>query len=496
MIGAARFDPIGEAFVRLSSYAAFPPTPSSPPYAVFYKLQVCHLRPSVLPFPSAKASKEVQGNRRTVAAFREENPTTQPVRVFIRHWPLSPGDNAARPASNDPAVIPPSLLFSAFQPNIDFVHPGYDGDFTSAIFLSLPRLDDCGVCFDTALTACGIIACNQWTGFFSTDKLGQSRVDRPRDGILRDHPYYYFHLPASGSESSGEPPSHTTSPSPYPIVACFSDWTFPHHALFTNWNRLQLQTNTNVQPLAVGQCTSFCIATNYSHGVDVAHCVPSHEREWWDLNGMGHYGRSSMYHFSTEPQDSPANLVPLRSDFRRVFDERYLCFVPKEVEESEPVSDQVDRRDPQTQTQTQTRLLIHVFVPSPNGQVAGLWHNRGLHAIPSGLSKECLFARFAYTILSPAVFSSTFLSGAIVARRLRVREPETRIPSVRMVSPAGCRRILRVARSRGLENDDDDDKYETEHGLLSQFGPDPTIAMAGEEGEEERRGRGRKRTRE
>ncbi|KAK4152387.1 hypothetical protein C8A00DRAFT_44544 [Chaetomidium leptoderma] len=407
----------------------------------------------------------------------------------------------SRPASNDPAAIPASLITSASQPDIDFVHPGYDGDFTSATFLSLPRLDDGGVCFDTALAACGLIACNQWSGFFSTDKPGQSRVDRPSDGILRDHPYYYFHLP-----TSSDPPFPSPSPSPpYPIIPRFSDWSFPHHDLPAHWTRLQLQTNTNIQPMVVGQRAGFCVATNYSHGVDVAHCVPSNEREWWDLNQMDRYGRPSALLFSTQPQDAPANLVPLRSDFHRVFDERHLCFVPKEVEDGEP-------------PQIQTRLLIHVVVPSSNGQVAGLWHNRALHALPPGLSKECLFARFAYTILSPSVFSSSFLSGATVARRLCTRDPETQIPGVRMEGPANCRRIMRTARSRSPRkrsapptgNGDDDGwgdhrgcgdsgYYEKgapfdspPSGLLAQFGPDPTYAMAEEE-EEEEEGRGRKR---
>ncbi|KAK3296205.1 uncharacterized protein B0H64DRAFT_165339 [Chaetomium fimeti] len=410
-----------------------------------------------------------------------------------------------RPASNDPAAIPPYLI-SASQPNIAFVHPGYDGDFTSATFLSLPRLDDGGVCFDTALAACGLIACNQWSGCFSTDKSGQSRVDRPPDGILRDHPCYYFHLPASGSGLTGDASSDPTSLSlPYPINPRFSDWTFPHHDLPEHWTRLQLQTNANLPPMIVGQRASFCVATNYSYGVDVAHCVPSNEREWWDLNRMDYYGQPSMLLFSTQPQDAPANLVPLRSDFHRVFDERYLCFVPKVVESPGSDSHEVDNGDPQPQT----RLLIHVVVPSPNGQIAGLWHNRDLHALPPGLSKECLFARFAYTILSPFVFSSAFLSGTTVPRRLRIRDAETQIPSVRKVGPADCRGILdggHDGREAGGEQGrdaaggaygggrlDEGALSDSPSGLLAQFGPDPAYVIA-EEGGGKERGRGRKRT--
>ena len=245
--------------------------------------------------------------------------------------------------------------------------------------------------------------------------------------------------------------------------------------------------------MAVGQRASFCVATNDSHGVDVARCVPPNEHEWWDRNLMDRYGRSSMLPFSTQSQDSPANLVPLRSDFHRVFDERHLCFAPKVVDGSD--FDDVDERDlpaPATSSQpprNQTRLLIHVVVPSPNGQVAGLWHNRGLHAFPPGLSKECLFARFAYTILSPAVFSSTFLSGTRVSRCLRVWEPVEQITNTKILGSADCRRIARTVWSRH-SGDGDEGGCEVEGGLLAQFDPDPAYAT---NGDEEERGRGRKR---
>ncbi|KAL8346287.1 hypothetical protein RB598_000272 [Gaeumannomyces tritici] len=382
-----------------------------------------------------------------------------------------------RPASDDTAAIPSLLFVSASQPKVDFVHPGYDGDFISAAFLSLPPLDDGGVCFDTAIAACGLIACNQWAGYLSTDKAGQNRVARPADGILRNRPYYYFHVPVTGSF-------------PYPIIPRFSDWTFPHGNLPAPWARLQLQTNPNIQ----GQC----IATKYSHGVDSAHCVPSSESEWWDFNYMGRYSSSSAVNFSTQPQDSPANLIPLRADFHRVFDGRHLCFVPKEVKPSDSAA-------------IQTCLYIHVFVPSYNGQVAGLWHNRALHPLPPGLSKECLFARFAYTVLSPAVFaSSVFLGGSRVARHLCTRDPKTQTPTAKMESPDSCRRISRTARSRSPRkrsappgNDDDAggcSEGDSNSGYLSRkatlsgtYGL--PFQLLEEEEEEEERGRSRKRAR-
>ncbi|KAL8408121.1 hypothetical protein RB594_006792 [Gaeumannomyces avenae] len=374
---------------------------------------------------------------------------------------------------DEPAAIPSSYLSWASQSNIRFAHPGYDGVFFSAIFLSLPRFDDGGVCYDTAMTACGLVACNQWSGFFSTDKLGQHRIERPADGILRGDGYY-FHLPtASGAE-------------PYPIVPRFSDWVFPHRNLPPIWNRLQLQANAGLEGLDVNQRPLFCFATKYAHGVDVARCVPSAEREWWSQNNMYIYGNEVALYYSSPSQDTPANLVPLRADLRRVFDERQLCFAPKEVQENE---------DGPTK---QLRLLIHVVIRSCGGQFAGLWHNRLLHGVPPQLSKECLFARFAYTILNPAVSPSSFVPSASTALHLCVRDPETGVPAAKMHSPAECRKLMRFARSRkrsAAPQDDsdgnscDDDDKTTANS--PQFGAGYELGVDSDD--EPKRGRSRKR---
>ncbi|KLU90701.1 hypothetical protein MAPG_10553 [Magnaporthiopsis poae ATCC 64411] len=379
-----------------------------------------------------------------------------------------------RPASDEPGTIPPSLIASAAE-YVDFVYPGYDGDAISATFLSLPRLDDGG-----------------WSGFLSTGKPGRSRVDRPADGILRDRPYYYFHL----TIPSGLPSS--SSPQPYPIVTRFSDRNFPHRNLPALWARLQLQTSTDIPPpVAAGQHA--CVASNYTDGVEVAYCVPSNEREWWDSNSMTRYAKPSMRRFSTNPQDVPANLMPLRADLHRVFDERQLCFAPKTIEGPDAATTTTTT----TTHDAQTRLLIHVFVPSPNGQVAGLWHNRTLHALPLGLSKECLIARFAYTVLSPSVFCSTFLSSTTVARRLCVRNPVTRKQEVKRESPEGCREILRAARSRspkkrsahspGGGNNGDKKGHRRPYRPMCDSGPDSAKSTDSSDGEWERRGRKRAR---
>ncbi|KLU86319.1 hypothetical protein MAPG_05333 [Magnaporthiopsis poae ATCC 64411] len=374
----------------------------------------------------------------------------------------------SRAPPNEPGAIPSSYISWASQENICFAHPGYDGDFSSFVFLSLPRLDDGGVCYDTAITACGIIACNQWSGFFSVDKSGQRRVERPVDGILRDDEYY-FHLPTSGAE-------------PYPVVPRFSDWSFPHRNMPANWTSLQLQTSERLQDVAVNQRPPFCVATKYAHGVDVIHLVPTAEREWWSQNRMDLYGNQEALYYSSSGQDTPANLLPLRTDLHRVFDERQLCFVPKEVEEDDSTK--------------RLRLLIHVVVRCRGGEIGGLWHNRSLHGVPPGLSKQCLFARFAYTILNPTVSSASFISGALMPLRLYVRNPETGIPAAKMHSPAECRKLMRHARSRSprkrsvapQDNDGDDEKTTVNSPEVSEY-----HKFVVESDDEPRRGRSRKR---
>lgn len=79
-----------------------------------------------------------------------------------------------------------------------------------------------------------IITGNTTIGFLSARKAGPGpsrtyyRVHRPPDSILRE-PEYTFQLPnrdAAGRER------------PYPVIARFDDWAFPHGALPTPWKEV------------------------------------------------------------------------------------------------------------------------------------------------------------------------------------------------------------------------------------------------------------------
>ncbi|KAL2165010.1 hypothetical protein VTH06DRAFT_306 [Thermothelomyces fergusii] len=295
-----------------------------------------------------------------------------------------------RPASNEPGSHP------AFQlpRRVDFLHPGYA---TRAVLLSLPALDDGGVDFDTALAACGVLAGNRWgDGFFSSDRDGAARVARPGDGVLRD-PQYFFHLPG---------PLHP----PYPVVPRFSDWRFPHGNLPPLWEQW---ASTAVREGGAA-ASQWCAVTNYGDGLEIAHLVPAAEEDWWLCNGMARY--ASRHTYSSATIDSRANMLTLRADLHRVFDEKNFCLVPKLESESGTDPPRRDENDAVPEPRS-PQLVLHVFNSTPSGQLPKLWHNRVLHPIPATVAVECLFARFAWTIFGSYVFD-IFLPETTVPRRL------------------------------------------------------------------------------
>lgn len=216
---------------------------------------------------------------------------------------------------------------------IRFFHPGYGKTPISSItqppirdaLISLPAFDDGGIHYDIAHTTCGILSGNRWDGYFSLDRQGNTMVEPPVDGILRETAYF-FCLPQSSylstltlsstpisntnptstlaqtqtptsaltstsisnptpALSSNSPPnliptSTPTSTDPYPVVARFRDWRFPHGNLPPCWERLK--------PRFAGAKGSVrhCILTDCGLSLDAAHLVPIKESNWYNDNGM------------------------------------------------------------------------------------------------------------------------------------------------------------------------------------------------------------------
>ena len=325
-----------------------------------------------------------------------------------------------RPAANEPE-------FQQRPRRIDFLHPGYPG---SAVLLSLPALDHGGIDCDTALAACGVVAGNRWSdGFFSLDRSGDVKVQRPGDGILRE-PQYFFQLPGPRD-------------SPYPIVPRFSHWRFPHNDLPPLWQRWAAGA---APTRIVGGAARRCVMSNYGDGLEMAHLLPASEGDWWFLNRMQQYSPTQL--FSSDTIDGPANLLTLRADLHRVFDERHFCFMPKVGERSGGDEREADiGRDESTADRKPPQLVVHVFNSTPSGQLPNLWHNRAVHALPATVGVECLFARFAWTILSPHIFD-TFLPSTPIPRHLLLWSREKGEWETEQASPELCTKIWKNARSR------------------------------------------------
>ncbi|KAF4980499.1 hypothetical protein FZEAL_3503 [Fusarium zealandicum] len=361
------------------------------------------------------------------------------------------------------SIDEPALVLGNTKPrrphSIAFVHPGYDrGHWKYHVLLSLLALDDGGIDYTTAHTACGILAGNRWDGFFSRDRAGDQRIEEPRDGVLRDERYFY-HLPGSSPDQ------------PYPILPRFSDWLFPHQALPPAWNILQHQMLLEVEEQGDRLDKGHCCLSNYADVVESAHLVPAAQAEWWSKNHISSYGTTNL--FSTDPINFLANYIPLRSDVHKLFDERHFCFLPKKPRstdadqgkaalvlrpgDSVPDTSQGDNGEAQGHTKKDSPstpalqdtpwLVAHVFNNTTSGQLPKLWHNRRVHSMPSTVSVECLFARFAWTVFSPSIFRD-FLYATQKSRRILIWNPEDLDHEVEEASPHRCRAIFDASRSR------------------------------------------------
>jgi hypothetical protein len=267
----------------------------------------------------------------------------------------------------------------------------------------------------------------------SSDRAGTmaAHVERPHDGILRE-PQYFFQLPGALDP-------------PYPTVPRFSHWRFPHNDLPPLWQRWA--ADAAATQVRGGETARRCVLSNYADSLEMAHLLPAGEDDWWLSNQMQRFSPTQL--FSSNPSDGPANLLTLRAQLRRVFDERHFCFVPKVGETSERDGREAGTgRDGAANTAERNppQLVPHVFNSTPSGQLPNLWHNRAVHPIPATVAVECLFARFAWTVLSPHVFD-TFLPSTSVPRRLLLWSREKGEWETEEVGPEMCRNIWKNARS-------------------------------------------------
>lgn len=111
-------------------------------------------------------------------------------------------------------------------------HLGYDDNCN--VILTLYGLDhpDGGVHYETARTACGILAGNRWDGV-----LTSSATYRKED--ISPGPYFigtdaYFHLPDWQPSNPDDPDAQLKRR--YPVYVRMDEWPFPHGNLPKIWH--------------------------------------------------------------------------------------------------------------------------------------------------------------------------------------------------------------------------------------------------------------------
>ncbi|KAI1127037.1 hypothetical protein F5Y10DRAFT_243533 [Nemania abortiva] len=196
---------------------------------------------------------------------------------------------------------------------VAFFHPAYP-DHTPPL-LTLPAIDSTagggrGIDYETALAACGIVACNRWDfGVYFAEKreiTGEQqgrvwrRTGKPIDGVLRAGFNYYFVV--------GGPDYR------YPVVASFDHWRFPHDALPPRWTMLSMSGP------APGSLVTNRSSPTYNHGpscfekTKLALVPPFSNKGWLESNQMERY-------YQLQGEDDRKGF---RNNIRRFFGRCYL----------------------------------------------------------------------------------------------------------------------------------------------------------------------------
>lgn len=165
------------------------------------------------------------------------------------------------------------------QRTISFRHPGYPDIGPNLV--SLDAVDDklgAGIDYDTALVACGIVACNNWSQswFGVKDSSGASgvfrAVPRARDGVFRESIYYFF--------------INQNQREQYPVIPSFDHWRFPHGDLPEIWLALDIPSLNPAVAAQIRQCKAegklavkirdeSCRLTAWTNATEPCHLIPT-----------------------------------------------------------------------------------------------------------------------------------------------------------------------------------------------------------------------------
>ncbi|KAL5314418.1 hypothetical protein ACEPPN_018845 [Leptodophora sp. 'Broadleaf-Isolate-01'] len=305
----------------------------------------------------------------------------------------------------DPAVAPEFEYLDSISQRVNLRHPAYDRRHD--LLLSLFAWDAAagGICYSLAHDACAIIADNHHEGWLSDSHTGEP-LNYESNALLPAGDYWYY-LPSPDATEDDD--GNTTSASAYrwPVVTCFQDWEFPDD-LPSAWTTVaQRHSPADAGPQStyasiVRSRDLSCRITKHFTGTEVAHLCPEQEKEWFQANAMYQYNSNTNLGPNNLSNDV-SNLLLLRSDLHKAFDDRLFCLYPKGNE-----------------------FAVHVMEPTRD--IGLLYHNTRTHPI-NACRAEFIYTRFAWSLF-PA------LSGFLIDRST------TR--SVITVKKSGGQRIRRV----------------------------------------------------
>lgn len=345
---------------------------------------------------------------------------------------------------------------------IKFWHPSYN---TPLFTLEAYDHADGGIHHGLAHSACSIFAENRTDGYLSTTRDGEhgKRVQAGWDAVLpAAAANYYFYVPYP-PDFPDPPAGQSRPPYRYPLVTNFQEWRF--QGLPEVWTRCKsiqhaaqtIQPQSTITSAMIARDQT-CRVTAFQSGTEVAHLVPSHEKDWFFSNQMGTYNTDQTLDTNNLLRDLKNGML-LRSDIHSAFDTREFIFFPKSTK----------------------AFVVHMLVPTP--EIGQLYHNTRVEISKCGI--EFLFARFAWALFP---FLSVFLGGVseslLVVRwnadGKRIVEDVTDPRSLRQQS-AASRSTYQKKRSRATAEDLND------YGESEESPSDFTLPTSGDDSDSKKR---------
>ena len=256
-------------------------------------------------------------------------------------------------------------------------HPAYGDKENTLLILYCPDGQAGGLHFGTARIACGIITNNQLNGSFYSG-LDKRHIQLADDDILAPGTYYY-HLSQSTTPLAPSPVA-PAKPYRYPVVPSFQYWSFPAKGtLPPSWEGLRQSEALSQVDFTLGSENPTmtvtardltCRLSTYDLGCKKAHILPKHEVAWFTTNGLEMLPDNADI-IGFDSISTTANLMLLRADLHKIFDDKKFVIVPKKG-----------------------RLVSHFLVPAEKY----VYMHQNSEIRPTGVAIDFFFARLAWAI--------------------------------------------------------------------------------------------------